>query len=43
MYVIYENEQFDDETCDPIYLELGLNIQILFQSQTMLTEPKVSD
>ena len=32
MYVMYGNEQFRDETCHLIYLELALNFQILFQS-----------
>ena len=36
------------ETCHFVYLELGLNFQILFQSQTMrclrgMAEPEVSD
>ena len=30
------NEQFSDETRHLVYLELGLNFQILFQSQTIL-------
>ena len=30
------NEQFSYETCHPVYLELGFNFQILFQSHIML-------
>ena len=48
MYVMYEYEQFYGETCHLIYLDLGLNSQILFQSQAMrhlqgVAESEVSD
>ena len=32
---MYGYEQFSGETCHLVYLELGLNFQILFQSQIM--------
>ena len=36
MYVMYGYEQFSGETCHLVYLELDLNFQIPFQSQTMV-------
>ena len=33
---MYGNELFSDETWHPVYLELGINFKILFQSQTIL-------
>ena len=30
--VMYGNEKFSDQTCHLVYLELGLNFQILFES-----------
>ena len=35
MYVMYGYQQFSGETCHLVYLELGLNFQLLFPSQTM--------
>ena len=35
-YFMYRNELFSDETWHPVYLELGINFKILFQSQTIM-------
>ena len=48
MYLMYGYEQFSGETCHLVYLELGINFQLLFQSETMrrlrgVAESEVSD